>query len=70
MHPSCHLYLVSYYCPINPCYENKLNYYIYLAVEDRESANPYVGHMMSAVVDPYYCKKESNSVVQPKEKDV
>ena len=43
---------------------------MYLAVEDRKSANPYVGHVMSAGWDPNYNVRESGSAVQPKENDV
>ena len=43
---------------------------MYLAVEDRKSANPYVGHVMSADWDLYFYEKESSSTVQPKEMDV
>ena len=55
---------------MNPSYKNQFNHYMYLAVEDRKSANPYVGHVMSADWDPYFYEKESSSAVQPKEKDV
>ena len=36
VHPSCHLYLLSYYGPVNPSYTNMLNHYMYLAVQDRK----------------------------------
>ena len=70
VHPSCHLYFVSHYCPMNPSYQNEFNHYMYLAVEDRKNANPYVGHIMSADQDAYFYEKESCSAVQLKEKDV
>ena len=43
---------------------------MYLSVEDRKRANPYVDHVMSAEWDQYYYEKESSSAVQTKEKDV
>ena len=55
---------------MNPSYQNYFNHYMYLGVEDRKSANPYVGHVMSADWDPYYYEKDSNSAMQPKEMDV
>ena len=33
VHPPCHLYLLSYYCPTNQSYTNMINYYMYLAVD-------------------------------------
>ena len=42
---------------------------MYLAVEDRKSANPFIGHVLSDEWNPYYYVKESGSAV-PKEKDV
>ena len=55
---------------MNPSYQNTFNYYIFLVVEDRKSANPSVGHVMIAEWDSFYCEKESSSAVQHKEKDV
>ena len=43
---------------------------MYVAVEDRKSANPFVGHVLSDEWNPYYYVMESSSTVQPKEKDV
>ena len=43
---------------------------MYLTVQDRKSANPCVGHVMSAEWNPYFYEKESFSAVQPKEKDM
>ena len=40
-----------------------------LAVEDRKSANPFVGHELSDEWNPYHYVKESGSVNEPK-KDV
>ena len=70
VHPSFHLYLLSYYCPMNPSYTNMLNHYLYLAVKDRKSANPFVGHVLSDEWNPNYYEKETSFAVQPKEKDV
>ena len=42
---------------------------MYLAVEDRKSANPYAGHVMSAEWYPYFYEKESISAVLNKEED-
>ena len=28
VHPTCHLYLLSYYCPMNPSYQNEFNHYL------------------------------------------
>ena len=70
VHPSCHVLLLSYYCPTNPSYTNMFNNHMYLAIEDRKSANPFVGHVLSDEQNPYHYVKESGSVVQPKEKDV
>ena len=70
VHPTCHLYLLSYYCPMNPSYQNEFNHYMYLAVQERKSANPYIGHVMSAEWDLYFYEKKLISDVQPKEKDV
>ena len=52
VHPTCHLYLFSYYSQMNPSYQNEFNHYIYQAVEDTKSGNSYVGHVMSAEWDP------------------
>ena len=46
VHPPCHLYLLSYYCPMNPSYTIMFNH-MYLEVEDRKSANPFVGHVLN-----------------------
>ena len=46
------------------------NDYMYLAVEERKSANPFVGHVPSDEWNPYHCVKESGSDNQPKKKDV
>ena len=70
VHPSCHLYFVSHYCPMNPSYQNEFNHYMYLAVDKRKEENQYVGHVMSADWYPHFYKKESSSAMQPKEKDV
>ena len=70
VHPSCNLYLLSYYCPINPSYTNMFNHYMYLAVEDRKSENPYVGHVLSDKLNTYHYVKEAGSAKQLKEKDV
>ena len=43
---------------------------MYLAVEDRKSANPFIGHVLSDEWNPYHYVKESGSAVLPKEKDV
>ena len=69
VHLSCHLYLLSYYCPINPSYTNMFNHYMYLALEDRKSANTFSGHYLSDEWNPYHYVKESGSAVQPKEMD-
>ena len=69
-HPSCHSYLLSNYCPMNLSYTNMFHHYMYLEVEDRKNANPFVGHVLSAECNPYYYVKEPSSAVQPKEKDV
>ena len=63
----CNLYLLSYYCPMNPSFQNEFNHYMYLAVQDRKSANPFVSHVMSAEWDQYFYEEESFSVMQPKE---
>ena len=70
VYPSCHLYLLSYYCPMNLSYTNMFNHYMYLAVEDRKSANPFVSHVLNDEWNPYYHEMESGSAVWPKEKDV
>ena len=70
VHPICHLYCLSYYCPMNSSYQNQFNNYMYLAVQGKKSANPYIGHVMSVEWDPYFYEKESFSAMQPKEKDV
>ena len=41
---------------------------MYLAVDDRKSANPYVGHVMSLEWDLYFYEKESFSYLQPKKR--
>ena len=58
VHPNCHLHLLSYYCPMKSSYQNEINHYMYLAVQDRKSANPYAGHMVNAAIDPYFHEKE------------
>ena len=55
---------------MNSSFTNFLNNYLHLAVEDRKSANSFVGHVLSDEWNPYYYEKESGSAVQPKEKDV
>ena len=70
MHLFCCLYLLLYFHPINPSYTNIINQYIYLAVEDRKSANPFVGHVLSDKLIPYHDTKKLGSAVQLKEKDV
>ena len=68
VHPPCHLYLLYCYCPMNASYTNMFNNYMYLAVEDRKSANLFVGHVLSDEWNPYhYVKKSAN---KSKEKDV
>ena len=62
MHPSCHLYLLSYNCPMNPSYTNMLTHYMFLAVKDRKRANPFVGYMLS-LSGTYISLKKSNSAV-------
>ena len=64
------MYLLSYYCAMNPYYTNMFNHYIYLAVEDSKSANLVAGHVLSDKWNPYYYVKESGYAIQPKEKDV
>ena len=70
VHPSCHLYLLSYYCSLNASYTNMFNNYMHLAVEDRKSANPFVGYVLNDEWNPYYYEKESGPAVQPPKKDV
>ena len=67
MHPPCHFYLLFSYCPTNPSYTNMFNQYIYMAVEDRKSANLFV---LSDQWNSYNYVKESGSANQPKEMDV
>ena len=43
---------------------------MYLVVEERKSANPFVGHVLSNEWNTYHYVKEKNSANQPKEKDV
>ena len=59
VHPPCHLYLLSYYCLTNPSYINMFNHYIYLAVDDRKSANTFVGHVLNDEWNPYHYLNES-----------
>ena len=43
--------------------------YMYLAVENRESANQFLGHVLSDEWNPHYYENNSGFAVQPKEKD-
>ena len=47
VYPPCQLYIHSYFCLNNPSYTNMFNHYMYLEVEDRNGANPFVGHVLS-----------------------
>ena len=67
MHLLCHMYLLSYFCS---SYTNMFSHHMYLVVEDKKIANPFVGHVLSDEWSPYHYVKESGSVNQPKAKDV
>ena len=55
---------------MNPFYTNMFNCYMYLAVEDRKSENPFVGHVLSDEWNPYHYIRESASAVKAKKEDV
>ena len=46
------------------------SHYIYFAVEDKNSANPFVRHVVSDEWNQYHYIKESGSPNLPKEKDM